>query len=102
MDIKTYLEQKRQDVDRFLESIMPAEDARPATLHKAMRYSLFAGGKRVRPILAIPRCEAICGAPPPILPLPANLEPIHTHSLTHHRRPPMANADYLDGQVANP
>src|SRR2546422_5738227 len=39
MDIKQYLEQKRQDVDRFLESIMPAEDARPATLHKAMRYS---------------------------------------------------------------
>ena len=69
MDIKTYLEQKRQDVDRFLESIMPAEKAPPATLHKAMRYSLFAGGKRVRPILAIAGCEAICGASPLILPL---------------------------------
>src|SRR2546427_2873574 len=64
MDIQQYLEHKRQDVDRFLDSIMPAEDARPATLHKAMRYSLFAGGQRVPPLLAIAGWEALCRAPP--------------------------------------
>src|SRR3989454_12704040 len=101
MDIKTYLEQKRQDVDRFLESIMPAEDARPATLHKAMRYSLFAGGKCVRPILAIAGCEAICGASPLILPLASTLELIHTYSLIHDDLPAMDNDDYRRGKLTN-
>src|SRR3989442_14388580 len=100
MDIKTYLEQKRQDVDRFLESAMPAEDAPPATLHKAMRYSLFAGGKRVRPILAIAACEAICGTSPLILPLPSTLELIHTNSLIHDDLPPMDNTDYRRGETS--
>src|SRR2546426_9898729 len=97
MDIKTYLEQKRREVDRFLESIMPAEDAPPATLHKAMRYSLFAGGKRVRPILAIAACEAIRGTSPLILPLASTLELIHTYSLIHDDLPAMDNDDYRRG-----
>src|SRR2546427_12304677 len=101
MDIKTYLEQKRQDVDRFLESIMPAEDAPPATLHKAMRYSLFAGGKRVRPILAIAGCEAICGASPLILPPAPTLELIHTYSLFHDHLPALDNDDYRPGKPNN-
>src|SRR5213596_1299310 len=101
MDIKTYLDQKRQDVDRFLESIMPAEDAPPATLHKAMRYSLFAGGKRVRPILAIAACEAVCGASPLILPLASTLELIHTYSLIHDDLPAMDNDDYRRGKLTN-
>src|SRR2546426_4147527 len=94
MDIKTYLEQNRQDVDRSLEPAMPAEDAPPATLHKAMRYSLFAGGKRVRPILAIAACEAICGTSPLILPLASTLELVHTYSLIHDDLPAMDNDDY--------
>src|SRR5437667_7800074 len=101
MDIKTYLEHKREDVDRFLDSIMPAEDARPATLHSAMRYSLFAGGKRVRPILAIAGCEAICGATPLILPLASTLELIHTYSLIHDDLPAMDNDDYRRGKLTN-
>src|SRR5437773_3480132 len=101
MDIKTYLEQKRQEVDRFLESIMPAEDAPPATLHKAMRYSLFAGGKRVRPILAIAACEAIRGTSPLILPLASTLELIHTYSLIHDDLPAMDNDDYRRGKLTN-
>src|SRR3989449_6639916 len=101
MDIKTYLEQKRQEVDRFLESIMPAEDAPPVTLHKAMRYSLFAGGKRVRPILAIAACEAICGTSPLILPLASTLELIHTYSLIHDDLPAMDNDDYRRGKLTN-
>ncbi|OLB73135.1 MAG: geranyl transferase [Nitrospirae bacterium 13_2_20CM_2_61_4] len=101
MDIKTYLEQKRQEVDRFLGSIMPAEDAPPARLHKAMRYSLFAGGKRVRPILAIAACEAICGTSPLIPPLASTLELIHTYSLIHDDLPAMDNDDYRRGKLTN-
>jgi geranylgeranyl diphosphate synthase type II len=101
MDIKKYLEHKRQDVDRFLESVMPAEDAPPATLHKAMRYSLFAGGKRVRPILAIASCEAIAGSSPSILTVASALELIHTYSLIHDDLPAMDNDDYRRGKLTN-
>jgi geranylgeranyl diphosphate synthase type II len=101
MDIKSYLEQKRQDVDRFLESVMPPESAPPANLHKAMRYSLFAGGKRVRPILAIAAYEAVGGASPFILPLASSLELIHTYSLIHDDLPAMDNDDYRRGKLTN-
>src|SRR2546422_509329 len=101
MDIKTYLEQKRREVDRFLESIMPAEDAPPATLHKAMRYSLFAGGKHARPLPAIAACEAIRGTSPLILPLASTLELIHTYSLIHDDLPAMDNDDYRRGKLTN-
>jgi geranylgeranyl diphosphate synthase type II len=101
MDIKAYLEQKRQDVDRFLDSVMPAEDAPPANLHKAMRYSLFAGGKRVRPILTIAAYEAVGGSSPSILPLASSLELIHTYSLIHDDLPAMDNDDYRRGKPTN-
>ena len=101
MDIKTYLEEKRQDVDRFLDSVMPPESAPPANLHKAMRYSLFAGGKRVRPILTIAAYEAVGGSSPTILPLASSLELIHTYSLIHDDLPAMDNDDYRRGKLTN-
>ena len=101
MDIKKYLEQKRQDVDRFLDSVMLPESAPPANLHKAMRYSLFAGGKRVRPILAIAAYEAVGGSSPFILPLASSLELIHTYSLIHDDLPAMDNDDYRRGKLTN-
>jgi len=101
MDIKKYLAQKRHDVDRCLDSVMPAESAPPATLHKAMRYSLFAGGKRVRPILTVAAYEAVGGASPMILPLASSLELIHTYSLIHDDLPAMDNDDYRRGQLTN-
>lgn len=101
MDIKAYLEQKRQDVDRFLEAVIPPESAPPANLHKAMRYSLFAGGKRVRPILAIAAYEAVGGSSPFILPLASSLELIHTYSLIHDDLPAMDNDDYRRGKLTN-
>ncbi len=101
MNITQYLEQTRQDVDRFLESVMPPESAPPANLHKAMRYSLFAGGKRVRPILAIAAYEAVGGASPTILPLASSLELIHTYSLIHDDLPAMDNDDYRRGKPTN-
>jgi geranylgeranyl diphosphate synthase type II len=101
MDITQYLEQKRQDVDRFLDSVMPPESAPPANLHKAMRYSLFAGGKRVRPILTIAAYEAVGGSSPSILPLASSLELIHTYSLIHDDLPAMDNDDYRRGKLTN-
>jgi geranylgeranyl diphosphate synthase type II len=101
MDIKSYLELKRQEVDRFLDSVVPAEGAPPANLHKAMRYSLFAGGKRVRPILAIAACEAVERSAAPILPFASALELIHTYSLIHDDLPAMDNDDYRRGKPTN-
>jgi len=101
MDIKTYLEEKRQDVDSFLDSVIPAENFPPATLHKSMRYSLFAGGKRVRPILAIAAYEAVGVSSPAILPCAAALELVHTYSLIHDDLPAMDNDDYRRGKLTN-
>jgi len=101
MDIQTYLEQKRQDVDRFLDSVIPAENCPPATLHTSMRYSLFAGGKRVRPILAIAAYEAVGVSSPAILPCAAALELVHTYSLIHDDLPAMDNDDYRRGKLTN-
>ncbi len=98
MDIKRYLEQKRDEVDRFLESVIPGATAPPTTLHEAMRYSLFAGGKRVRPILAIAAAEAVGATSKTILPVASSLELIHTYSLVHDDLPAMDNDDYRRGK----
>lgn len=101
MNIAEYLEQKRRDVERFLESVMPAENFPPINLHRAMRYSLFAGGKRIRPILAMAACESAGGSSAAILPCAAALELIHTYSLIHDDLPAMDNDDYRRGKPTN-
>src|SRR5919202_1207208 len=101
MDIGRYLEAKREDVDRFLETVIPSADVRPARLHESMRYSLFAGGKRIRPILAIAAAEAVGSASKAILPVAASLELIHTYSLIHDDLPAMDNDDYRRGKPTN-
>ncbi len=89
MNIREYLEQKREAVDRFLESVIPNAKTQPTTLHESIRYSLFAGGKRVRPILAIAAAEAIGPLSPATLPIASSLELIHTYSLIHDDLPPL-------------
>jgi geranylgeranyl diphosphate synthase type II len=101
MDIKTYLEQKRDEVDRFLESVIPAATTPPTTLHESMRYSLFAGGKRVRPILAMAAAEAIGSPSKAIFPVASSLELIHTYSLIHDDLPAMDNDDFRRGKPTN-
>lgn len=107
MDIRQYLEQKREAVDRFLESVIPDAKTQPTTLHESIRYSLFAGGKRVRPILTIAASEAVGGtAPAPalaktVLPVASSLELIHTYSLIHDDLPAMDNDDYRRGKPTN-
>lgn len=101
MDIRQYLEQKRGEVDRFLDSVIPGAQTVPTTLHESMRYSLFAGGKRVRPILAIAAAEAVGNPTPAVMPIACSLELIHTYSLIHDDLPAMDNDDYRRGKPTN-
>jgi len=98
MDIKTYLSQRKNSVDKVLDKLMPPSKTFPSSVHEAMRYSLFAGGKRVRPILAIAASEALGGKTAGILPLAGALELIHTYSLIHDDLPAMDNDDFRRGR----
>ncbi len=98
MDIKVYLTKKKEAVDRTLEKLMPPATAFPAVIHEAMRYSLFAGGKRVRPVLAIAAAEALGAKTAGVLPIAASLELIHTYSLIHDDLPAMDNDDFRRGR----
>jgi geranylgeranyl diphosphate synthase type II len=98
MDIKTYLARKKDIVDKSLEKLVPHDKTFPPTLHEAMRYSLFAGGKRMRPILAIAAAEALGAKSKDLLPAAASLELIHTYSLIHDDLPAMDNDDFRRGR----
>ncbi len=101
MHIADYLAEKKQLIDQFLDCYLPAEGDFPPSIHKAMRYTLFAGGKRLRPILALAACEAVGGDTAVLLPLSCSLELIHTYSLIHDDLPAMDNDDYRRGQPAS-
>ncbi len=101
MDIEKYLEEKRQLVDRYLEAHLPPEGTSPAVLHEAIRYSLLAGGKRIRPILTIAAAEAIGSPPGSLLPVACAFEFIHTYSLIHDDLPAMDNDDFRRGKPTN-
>src|SRR5512137_134183 len=98
MDIKSYLSKKRDIVDKALEALVPPAKTFPPTVFEAMRYSLFAGGKRVRPILAIAAAEALGAKTAGLLPLAGTLELIHTYSLIHDDLPAMDNDDFRRGR----
>ncbi len=101
MDIASYLDRKREEVDRFLDTVIPTAQTAPTTLHESMRYSLFAGGKRIRPILAIAAEEAVGSPSKVVLPIASSLELIHTYSLIHDDLPAMDNDDYRRGKLTN-
>src|SRR5574341_299812 len=101
MNIKDYLEQKRVAVDRFLDSVTPPATTPPTILHESMRYSLMAGGKRVRPILAIAAAKAVGTTPPGLMAIACSLEFIHTYSLIHDDLPSMDNDDFRRGKPTN-
>ena len=101
MDLKAYLKDKIALVDAALELYLPKEDERPHSLHKAMRYSVFAGGKRVRPILMLAACEAVGGALEKAMPAACAMEMIHTYSLIHDDLPAMDDDDFRRGRPTN-
>ena len=98
MDITAYLARKKDVVDRTLQKLVPNEKTFPPTVHEAMRYSLFAGGKRVRPIMAIAAAEALGAKTTDLLPIASSLELIHTYSLIHDDLPAMDNDDLRRGR----
>jgi geranylgeranyl diphosphate synthase type II len=97
--LSLYLERRRKLVERALARAVPSASVRPATIHRAMRYSLLAGGKRLRPILALAAAEA-CGAKDlnNILPAACAVELIHTYSLIHDDLPCMDDDDLRRGR----
>jgi geranylgeranyl diphosphate synthase type II len=97
-DLAAYLAERRAAVDRALDSFLPGEDIPPVTVHAAMRYSVFAGGKRLRPILVIAGAESVGGALDDVLPTACALECIHTYSLIHDDLPAMDDDDFRRGQ----
>ena len=100
-DIAAYLERTSAAVNKVLDQSLPKETTRPATIHKAMRYSLFAGGKRLRPALTIAAAEACGGTMKAALPYACAVECIHTYSLIHDDLPAMDNDDYRRGKLTN-
>ena len=126
MNLPSFFEEDRLAVDAALDRLLPPADARPATIHRALRYSVFAGGKRVRPILCLAAARVfypdnIDLAPPsgarthaqahdvseanrravadePVMPVACALELIHTYSLIHDDLPALDNDDLRRGQ----
>jgi geranylgeranyl diphosphate synthase type II len=101
MNIKDYLQNRSALVDRALERWMPGEDVLPRALHQAMRYSVFAGGKRLRPILMIAACESLGGHAGQVLHAACAMEMIHTYSLIHDDLPAMDDDDFRRGRPTN-
>ncbi len=98
-DLNAYLKERKQRIDEALDRYLPGEEKSPAELFKAMRYSLFAGGKRIRPILCLAAAETVgqSAFPDTLLPVACALEYIHTYSLIHDDLPAMDNDDYRRG-----
>ncbi len=96
-DIQEYLLRQKRVVDNYLDQFLPPVATYPEVVHEAMRYSVFAGGKRIRPILALATGEALGGDFQKLIYLACALELIHTYSLIHDDLPAMDNDDYRRG-----
>ena len=101
MSLTAYLTARSKIVDRALDRFLPRATAKPETIHKAMRYSLFAGGKRMRPVLTLAAAEACGGAVESALPAASAVECIHTYSLIHDDLPCMDDDDLRRGRPTN-
>src|SRR5947207_1264606 len=100
-DLQRYLDTRGTAVNRALDQFLPKETTKPATIHRAMRYSLFAGGKRMRPALCLAAAEACGGKMEEAMPLACAVECIHTYSLIHDDLPAMDNDDFRRGKPTN-
>lgn len=95
--LSEHLKLRQAEVDAALDRLTPLETALPETIHKAMRYSLFAGGKRIRPVLCLEAAAAISDVAPGVFEAACSLEMIHTYSLIHDDLPALDNDDYRRG-----
>jgi geranylgeranyl diphosphate synthase type II len=97
MDIREYNSAVKEQVNRYLDRLLPEESEAPPTIHRAMRYSVFAGGKRLRPTLVVASGESVGGARDTLLYLGASIEMMHTYSLIHDDLPALDNDDLRRG-----
>jgi geranylgeranyl diphosphate synthase, type II len=100
-DLQRYLATCAAGVDRALDRFLPSASTKPATIHRAMRYSLFAGGKRIRPALCLAAAAACGEAEEEAMSLACAVECIHTYSLIHDDLPAMDDDDYRRGKLTN-
>jgi geranylgeranyl diphosphate synthase type II len=98
LDTAAAMEALRAAVEEALDHALPPEGDWPATIHRAVRYSLFAGGKRVRPVLVLAAGEAVGGAREELMPLACAVEMVHTYSLVHDDLPAMDDDDLRRGK----
>ncbi len=101
MTLNEYLAARVATIDRVLHDWVPAETVEPQTIHRAMRYSLFAGGKRIRPVLCMAASDVVRPDAPGIADAASTLEMIHTYSLIHDDLPALDNDDLRRGQPTN-
>ncbi|MCK5913934.1 MAG: polyprenyl synthetase family protein [Desulfuromusa sp.] len=99
--LQSYLQERTQLIDSALDRYLPGATTLPAILHDAMRYSVFAGGKRIRPILMLAACEVVGGDVKNVLPAACAIEMIHSYSLIHDDLPAMDDDDFRRGSPTN-
>jgi geranylgeranyl diphosphate synthase, type II len=100
-DLNSYLQESTAAVNAALDRFLPKAKTKPSTIHTAMRYSLFAGGKRLRPVLCLAAAEACGGSWDAAMPAACAVECIHTYSLIHDDLPAMDNDDFRRGKPTN-
>jgi geranylgeranyl diphosphate synthase type II len=98
MDFSRYWSARQKKVDAALNRLLPSPTTKPKTIHQAMRYSIFAGGKRLRPVICLATAEVISGKNDDAIPLACAVECIHTYSLIHDDLPSMDNDDFRRGK----
>ncbi len=100
MDIKKYIANKKKVIDKALDRCLPPTKEKPESIHRAMRYAVFSGGKRIRPVMTIASFEACGGKGASIVPIACAIELIHTYTLIHDDLPCMDNDDYRRGRAS--
>src|SRR5262245_55417585 len=98
MNLAGYLARQRAGIDEALDALLPRPEGPAARLADAMRYAVFSGGKRLRPIVAVAACEALSGRAEDVVAPAAALEMIHTYSLVHDDLPAMDDDDLRRGR----
>jgi geranylgeranyl diphosphate synthase type II len=99
--LDSYLQGRIHLTEQALDRFLPTSETLPSSLHEAMRYSVFAGGKRIRPVLMMAACEAVGGNPEQVLPAACAVEMIHSYSLIHDDLPTMDDDDFRRGKPTN-
>ena len=98
LPLESYLRERASEVDSALDRLLPKASVKPATIHRAIRYSLFAGGKRMRPILCLAAAEACAGSYDNAIFPACAVECVHTYSLIHDDLPCMDDDDLRRGR----